>query len=255
MSDTLVILGGVVFQAFEIPEKINFGGKQTLAVHKLIGGQRIIDAMGADPAPISWSGKFRGGAALGRAQSIDAMRITGLPVSLSWLGLTYSVVISEFKAETEKYYEVPYTVTCEVVTDPNQLAASPISSLTALVTGDLSAALAFPEAAALAPVAALSALVSAQPTLNGAPASVTTPLIAAVGTAQDAISSAEAVSDAVLSSCPPTGCAGVVAGQGTALSNAAALQASINACASESDLQNAYALVTRIGVNLTTGAI
>lgn len=33
MSDTQVILGGVVFRDFEIPDKINFGGKQTLAAY------------------------------------------------------------------------------------------------------------------------------------------------------------------------------------------------------------------------------
>jgi hypothetical protein len=40
VTDTLVMLGGIVFERFEIPEKINFGGKQTLAIHKLIGGRR-----------------------------------------------------------------------------------------------------------------------------------------------------------------------------------------------------------------------
>lgn len=256
MSDTLVILGGVVFDSFAIPEKINFGGKQTLAVHKLIGGQRIIDAMGADPAPITWSGKFRGGAALGNAQAIDAMRIAGSPVSLSWLGLTYTVVVSEFKAETEKFYEVPYTVTCEVVTDPSQSAAGgALPSLTDLVGGDMSSLLAIPEAAALAPVSSLSALMSSQPSLNGAVGSVVGPMLAAVGGAQDAISGAAATADALIASSPLASFAGVLAGPGTAVASAAALQSQIGALASEYDLQNAYALVTRVGVNLTTGAV
>ena len=48
MPDTQVILGGIVFQDFKIPERINFGGAQRLVVHKLVGGNRTVDALGSD---------------------------------------------------------------------------------------------------------------------------------------------------------------------------------------------------------------
>lgn len=255
MADTLVILGGVVFTDFAVPDKINFGGKQTLAIHKAIGGQRTINPTGADPDPITWSGKFRGPGALGSAQAVDAMRIAGLPVSLSWLGLSYSVIVSQFKGETEKYYEVPYTVTCEVVTDPNQLAGGAPASLTSLVGADLSSIMAIPLASALPSVAALNALVGPTVSLDGAVSTVIGPVISAASTVQTAIASAISSDDAIVTLGAASGCAGVVAGFGTAINSATNLQASIAAMASQSTMQNAYALVTRIGTNLTTGGI
>jgi hypothetical protein len=45
MTVTLT-LGGVVFADFEIPDSISSGGEQMLTVHKLPGGNRIIDALG-----------------------------------------------------------------------------------------------------------------------------------------------------------------------------------------------------------------
>jgi len=45
-SDTTVNLGAFQFALFEIPEKIHWGGSQRTAVHELVGGKRVIDAMG-----------------------------------------------------------------------------------------------------------------------------------------------------------------------------------------------------------------
>lgn len=54
-----LVLGPVVFQAFEVPERIRFGGKQRVAVHELFGGGRVVDAVGAEEGPIEWSGYSR----------------------------------------------------------------------------------------------------------------------------------------------------------------------------------------------------
>ena len=39
MMDTKIVLGSFVFQDLEVPETINFGGKQILVKHQLIGGK------------------------------------------------------------------------------------------------------------------------------------------------------------------------------------------------------------------------
>jgi hypothetical protein len=44
----VLILGGMEFDDFEIPGRMLFGGAQQLAVHKLIGGVRVI--LGCVPA-------------------------------------------------------------------------------------------------------------------------------------------------------------------------------------------------------------
>ena len=141
MTDGVVSLGGYVFQNFEIPEEISFGGKQQIKVHEMVGGQRTVDAMGPCPGDISWKGRFRGPAAIFNAQSINAMRISGAAVPLLWLGIYYSVIIEDFQPRTERFYEVPYTIKLVVVDDPIQDSSGGLfSSLDSLVGGDLSAA-------------------------------------------------------------------------------------------------------------------
>lgn len=142
MTDGSITLGGYTFQDFEIPEEVSFGGKQQLKIQEMVGGQRYVDAMGPCPGDITWKGRFRGAGAIGNAQMINAMRISGAAVPLMWLGIFYLVVIEDFQPRTEKYYEVPYTIKLVVVDDPIQDAVGGLtSSLDSLVGGDLGAAL------------------------------------------------------------------------------------------------------------------
>jgi hypothetical protein len=143
MADPGVILGGFAFADWEVPSRMPFGGEQAHEVHKLIGGTRQVDAMGSDPSDISWSGRFRGPDAIFRAQTLDAMRIAGAAVDLFWLGIDYTVLITKFVAETEKAYEVPYSITCVVTDEPGGAAAAVVSTVDALVSADLSSALSF----------------------------------------------------------------------------------------------------------------
>lgn len=118
-------LGAVTFANYEIPPVINFGGAQSLSVKKLVGGQRIIDAMGRDDDAISWSGRFRGSTGLFRARYLDQMRVTGAAIPLFYSQFNYTVVIREFKADFQRFYEVPYTITVEVIIDNTK----PLSTL------------------------------------------------------------------------------------------------------------------------------
>ncbi len=43
MPEIALFLGPIVFADFEIPESINFGGTQRLAIHRLAGGGRVIE--------------------------------------------------------------------------------------------------------------------------------------------------------------------------------------------------------------------
>lgn len=134
-----VVIGEIVLQDWEIPEHINFGGAQKVVVHKLIGGTRAVDAMGPDPSDITWSGRFRGPSAMGRAQALDAMRAAGAQVPLFYLSTFLDVVITTFHAEPERFYEIPYTITCTVVADPaNDLLGAIVPGLDAIVSDALS---------------------------------------------------------------------------------------------------------------------
>lgn len=117
MPDTVVSLGDFDFAGTEVPERIRFGGAQTLAMQKMPGGARIVDAMGRDDAPLDWSGRFQGAGALDRARYLDGLRIAGKPLTLTWSELSYTVIIRSFWADFEAFYQLPYSISCEIIED------------------------------------------------------------------------------------------------------------------------------------------
>jgi len=141
MSKIVLTLGGVPFQDMEVPEKISFGGKQRVAVQNLIGGGRVVVALGLDDGEISFTGIFSGADAVARAQELDAARALGAQLPLVWGGFFYTVVIERFAAEYRKAALIPFSITCLVVSDPLAAAVNAVAPLASLVAGDLAAAL------------------------------------------------------------------------------------------------------------------
>lgn len=109
--------GTFTFTGAEVPERIAFGGAQLLDVRKMIGGRRRINAMGADDAPLGWSGLFLYASAVDRARFLDSVRREGLQCTLSWDAFRYSVTVSQFHAEYKYPFRVPYSIQFEVVED------------------------------------------------------------------------------------------------------------------------------------------
>ena len=103
-----LVLGPVVFQAFEVPEWVRFGGRQRLAVHAMPGGGRVVDALGADDLDLAWSGAFSGTDGAERAQVLDELRRAGQPLLCAWGSWAYQVMIAEFEAHASGPWWVPY---------------------------------------------------------------------------------------------------------------------------------------------------
>jgi prophage DNA circulation protein len=140
MANIVLTLGDVVFSGLEIPENISFGGRQQLAVKRLVGGTKVIDSMGADEAPKSWSGLFLGSTALARAQSLDQWRKDGQSVVLTWDTLRYLVVVSDFDASYEAPFRIPYRITCEVSEDQTSPGGTGAFDLDSVIRGDMTSA-------------------------------------------------------------------------------------------------------------------
>lgn len=175
MADFL-LLGPVTFQSFELPPRIGFGGEQRLAVHRLPGGARVIDAMGPDDAPIMWSGAFSGSDAADRARVLDLLRAEGLPLPLAWDAFAYLVVIAAFEASYERPNWVPYRIACTVLADQTQVAMALAAPLVSTVAADLSAAVAVNTSAAATALAVPGATTPGTSAYGAA--------VAAVGSAQ-----------------------------------------------------------------------
>ena len=124
MSDLTLKLGSFQFEGLEIPESLPFGGSQRLAVHDLVGGTRVIDSMGSFTGPIEWSGWLLGETAMDRARALDDLRQQGNDLLLKWHEIAYQVVIREFRADFQRFYKIPYHITCEVVSDLSKFAGN-----------------------------------------------------------------------------------------------------------------------------------
>lgn len=137
MSEVVLVLGPVAFADFEIPERIVFGGAQRLAVHKLPGGLRVIDALGRDDRELTWSGIFAGPDATERARLLDVLRVQEAVLPLTWDVFFYSVVITSFDAEYCHGWWIPYRLGCTVLSDEAEAAIDPVVSLGVQALADL----------------------------------------------------------------------------------------------------------------------
>ncbi len=205
MSEFL-LLGPVTFHGFELPARIGFGGAQMLAVHRLPGGARVIDAMGPDDAPILWSGAFAGPDAADRARTLDLLREQGLPLPLAWGGFAYLVVIAGFEARYERPNWVPYRIACTVLLDEMQAVETLLVPLATTVLADLGAA-----AAGTDTGAAQAALAPPGAATPGTAAYVAA--VAAVGAAQGTAAAAMAGAGTALMAAPDPATAATAAGQ------------------------------------------
>ncbi len=111
----MVVLGPVLFRGFEVPEQISLGGRQLLAVHRLVGGGRVVDAMGADDADVAWSGILTGEDTPERLRELEGLRRGGQAVGLAWAGYRYTVVVRELLARVMGPFLVPYRIKCAVL--------------------------------------------------------------------------------------------------------------------------------------------
>lgn len=140
-----LVLGGVQFNDFELPEEVKLGGNHAGKLWKLPGGVRIIDAQGPDDESIEWRGRFRSGTAMSRALSIDSMRRSGRAISLQVLGLSYQVFIRTFTFHPARNgFEIPYEISLIVLLDNTQgLGSFTSSTIDSLVAADIAAGSAF----------------------------------------------------------------------------------------------------------------
>lgn len=141
--------GEVVFEGMDLPDGLTGGGDQTLVTHKLIGGKRIVDAMGPDDEAIAWQGRFLDEFAQLRVFQLDLLRRSGREVQLQ-LPIpqrAYRAVIGRFTWTQQRPYLYEYAISLTIIED--QVAgdgARQSRSLEQEIAADLAAAEAYAEA-------------------------------------------------------------------------------------------------------------
>lgn len=199
-----VTIGGVGLTGLEVPARMPFGGDQRLVVHKLPGGGRVVDVLGRDDRDIEWSGYFTGSNAVSRALQLDALRIAGRQVVLTWGSFRRQVILKTLDVEYGSAGSLlPYRVVCVVV------AVGPTTSTPTLLSSiatDISNTLGLPS---LAPdlTAAVTTAQAALPVgavlTGGSPAFLA--LSSAVGTASSVASAASTMADTQLAGVAASG--------------------------------------------------
>ena len=247
----ILTLGAVVFQGFEVPEHIPFGGEHSLIVHKQPGGGRIIDAMGADHRDLQWSGRFRGYQAESRARQLDGYRIAGRPLTLTWSSYRYQVVIRSFEADYQQPFEIPYTVTCVVVTDQGSPILRNVPGIDQLIGSDMANAVTLGGAINVASISSAigtaQTAIAAVQTLKNAPLTNITAIGSAISGAQASVLSVTTQAEAGLAA------AGVFAPGNSPSALVSSLTAQATGFGELNDLYQMGATLGRIQKNLNGG--
>lgn len=256
MADTTLNLGNFEFAGVEIPAQINgLGISQQLATHRLLGGDRTIDAMGQDFKPITWSGLFFGAGALNRMNELKAMAAAGLPQTLLWHSFNYLVAIREFDADENRQFDIPYRIVLEVISDNSNPAAQQATFPTTddSLNADLLAAqtltVAVNDSTLTSLMASLSAAMGNVATFASAVSSVVQSVLLPLSAALGYVNSLMATTDTSLGSM--AGFGGVAAGI-DAVKISLALQSAAIYAYEEYQLLQLAGILGRMGTNLNS---
>lgn len=140
---TRLMLGDFEFMEFEVPEQVAIHGRQKTVQHQLIGGRRVIDVLGTEYEPLTWSGIITGSQAGERVGALERMRDAGHPVLLTLDDYRFTVVITSFNPVYELIWRRPYSIEVAVVS--NEGSPEKVDALTGalreLIDSDLGRAL------------------------------------------------------------------------------------------------------------------
>lgn len=130
---TRLMLGEFEFMEFEVPERMVITGRQKTVKHQLIGGRRIIDVLGTEYEPLTWSGVITGLQAGERVSALERMRDEGRPIVLTLDDYRFTVVITSFTPVYEFIWRRPYSIEVAVVS--NDGAPAKVDALTSALQG------------------------------------------------------------------------------------------------------------------------
>lgn len=141
-----LVLGGVVFRGFELPERVVFPMHHRHHIHRLMGGDRVIDATGPDPLAVAWRGRFFGSDATSRARALLTMTEQGREQPCVWGSFMTQVLIVSFVPEFEREWQVRYAIEClptvPRISGGGGIFAGIVPTITSMASDDLSAAIA-----------------------------------------------------------------------------------------------------------------
>ena len=137
MPDTLpVSIGGMPLTGAEVPTFFDRGGELRTVPIQTISGDRIIQVIGSTAAKRQLSGFFLGGSAVDRAQQLENMRDSAIPVLLSvGVWAEYVLITDVVLRYAEKGSVIQYFVNAETTaTLSPQITSTAATAVGAIIT-------------------------------------------------------------------------------------------------------------------------
>lgn len=239
-----VVLGAFAFQDFEVPETVQLPVRQAVEIHRLIGGERVLDAMGPDYGDIAWEGVMLGAGCETRAQELKALVDAAQAVTLTWGSWSFTVLARALLLR-EGYQRIGYALRCAIIRDDSTVPTDTMTSLGMSLIQDMDAAVGGGGGALSSVLAtAQTALQSLQPIQPGS--TKVASALAVVSATQQVTQTSAAGSSAQL---------GVIGGRAARLSTPVASMADISGAVTQTgqlaQASIAYAYLGRMAANLT----
>lgn len=128
-------LGDFIFEIDDLPEGMDLGGDQMLAIIRYPGGHKEVQAFGAQDQNPSWSGTFNYYNALDKVRQLDKMYRSGDVYTLQIGPLSPRTgVIKTFKWTYRSAVSIDYRIELELAPVTSILVPSPASSNTSTTT-------------------------------------------------------------------------------------------------------------------------
>lgn len=166
---TRLVLGDFEFLDFEVPERLALPGRQKTVLHQMVGGKRVIDVLGIEYDPLSWSGIITGSQSGDRVSALERMRDAGEQLTLTLDNYSFTVVITSFTPVYEFIYRRPYSI--EVAIVANKASPLKVDALTGTLQGLLDSDIG--QALGLSDIIDVSTVTSAVTTVQSAVKEVT----------------------------------------------------------------------------------
>ncbi len=94
------------------PQALDIANTQQLAVHDLIGGGRVVEALGRKMTPVSWEGVFLGAPmAFDAGLALQALAASGGSTLLTWERFRFRGLISALSLSCESAFRISYKIT------------------------------------------------------------------------------------------------------------------------------------------------
>ena len=140
MANTLpVTIGGLQLFGLEVPTYFDRGGRVRVAVHHVIGGDRVVQVLGTDPQRRELTGCFIGPQAAERGQLLEAMRDAASPLMLTIGAWTeYVLIVSVVVRYAEKGSVVRYLIEAEALPPSGTVITTTEAALVSGLLADVS---------------------------------------------------------------------------------------------------------------------